>query len=171
MENEKSQKVGTSLPPRSRLIAAGIVFISGFLSPLLIPLVTSSAIHSGWKVTLAGLLAFGIPELFMIIAACIAGKEGFQFIKSKIFEVFKYAVPDRVSKVRYKIGLVLFVIPLLLAWLLPYFAFHIPFYEDNLYLINALGDVMMLVSLFVLGGDFWDKLRSLFIQDARINYE
>jgi len=29
------------------------------------------------------------------------------------------------------------------------------------------GDVLLLVSLVVLGGDFWDKLRSLFIHSAR----
>ena len=29
------------------------------------------------------------------------------------------------------------------------------------------GDLLLLVSLFVLGGDFWDKLRSLFIHSAR----
>ena len=28
------------------------------------------------------------------------------------------------------------------------------------------GDLLLLASFFVLGGDFWDKLRSLFIYDA-----
>jgi len=30
-----------------------------------------------------------------------------------------------------------------------------------------IGDVMFVVSLFVLGGDFWDKVRALFVYDAR----
>jgi hypothetical protein len=30
----------------------------------------------------------------------------------------------------------------------------------------VLGDVLLLVSLFLLGGGFWDKLRSLFTHDA-----
>jgi hypothetical protein len=29
------------------------------------------------------------------------------------------------------------------------------------------GDVVFVTSLFVLGGDFWDKLRSLFVHGAR----
>jgi hypothetical protein len=29
------------------------------------------------------------------------------------------------------------------------------------------GDLLLLASLFVLGGDFWDKLKALFIYDAR----
>ena len=28
-------------------------------------------------------------------------------------------------------------------------------------------DLLLLVSLFVLGGDFWNKLRALFIHDAK----
>ena len=72
-----------SLPPKGRLVTAGIIFISGFLSPLLIPVVTSSDLSIGWKTTLAGLLALGIPELFMIIAAAVAGKEGFNYLKNK----------------------------------------------------------------------------------------
>jgi len=31
-----------SLPPKGRLVTAGIIFVAGFLSPLLIPIVTSS---------------------------------------------------------------------------------------------------------------------------------
>ena len=62
-------------PPRGRLIAGSIVFISGFLSPALIPLVLSTELSSGFKTTLTGLLALGIPELFMVIAAAILGKD------------------------------------------------------------------------------------------------
>jgi hypothetical protein len=30
------------------------------------------------------------------------------------------------------------------------------------------GDFILLFSLFVLGGNFWDKLRALFIRDAKV---
>jgi hypothetical protein len=29
------------------------------------------------------------------------------------------------------------------------------------------GDIMFLTGLFVLGGDFWDKLKSLFVYESR----
>ena len=32
------------------------------------------------------------------------------------------------------------------------------------------GDLILLASLFVLGGDFWDKIRSLFIHDAEVHF-
>jgi hypothetical protein len=33
--------------------------------------------------------------------------------------------------------------------------------------VSIASDVIFLVSLFVLGGDFWDKIRSLFVSEAR----
>jgi len=164
----KNNKIET-LPPKGKLVAAGVIFVAGFLSPLLIPFVTSSNLSTGWKATVSGLLALGIPELFMIIAAAVAGKEGFSYIKSKIFGFFKrYGPPDTVSKKRYNLGLVLFLIPIIAGWLIPYITNLIPSYEENKYAISIVGDVVLITSLFVLGGDFWDKLRSLFIYGTRV---
>jgi len=157
-----------SLPPKGKLVTAGIIFFTGFLSPLLIPIVTSSDLSTGWKVTLSGLLALGITELFMIIAVAVAGKDGFNYIKSKIFRFLnKHGPADTVSKARYRIGLVLFLIPIIVGWLLPYFTHLIPSYEENRNIISVVGDVVLITSLFVLGGDFWDKLRSLFVYGAK----
>ena len=98
----------------------------------------------------------------------MAGNEGFGYIKSKIFGIFKkYGPPDTVSKTRYKIGLVLFLIPILAGWLIPYISNLIPSYEENRILINIVGDIVLVTSLFILGGDFWDKLRSLFVYGAK----
>jgi hypothetical protein len=30
------------------------------------------------------------------------------------------------------------------------------------------GDLLLISSLFVLGGDFWDKLRALFVHGAKV---
>jgi hypothetical protein len=32
------------------------------------------------------------------------------------------------------------------------------------------GDILFLTSIFVLGGDFWDKVRSLFIYNAKADF-
>ena len=172
MKEENSKDNVKVLPNRKKLFTAGIIFIVGFLAPLLIPVVTSSSLSTGWKATLSGLLALGIPELFMVIAAAVAGKEGFSYIKNKIFGLFKkYGPPDTVSKTRYKIGLVLFSIPILAGWLIPYISNLIPSYEENRILINIVGDIVLVISLFILGGDFWDKLRSLFVYGARAKFQ
>jgi hypothetical protein len=55
---------------------------------------------------------------------------------------------------------VLFLVPLLFGWLQPYVtASHLAF--------NLVGDLMFIVSFFVLGGDFWDKVRALFVHGAK----
>ena len=155
-------------PPKSRLIWGGIVFVSGFLSPLLIPLVIGSDLSAGFKSLISGVLALGIPELFMLMAAAILGKAGFSYLKSKIFGWFKkYGPPDTVSLTRYRIGLIFFLLPILLGFVLPYIWELVPFIKQNILIIVISGDVILLISLLILGGDFWDKLRSLFVYKSR----
>ena len=33
--------------------------------------------------------------------------------------------------------------------------------------VNVIGDLMFLASFFVLGGEFWDKVRALFLHEAK----
>ena len=148
---------------KGRLIIGSIVFISGFLAPLFIPLVTKSELSVAWKTTLSGLLMAGIPELFMLITVGILGKEGYQYLKGRVMGFLKkHGPPQMVSPTRYKFGLVLFSIPLLLALLLPYLEHHFKALESIPMYIHVGGDVLLLISLIVLGGEFWDKIRALF---------
>ena len=154
--------------PRIRLFLGAVVFISGFMSPLLIPLVIASDMTPAWKTAISGGLAVGVPELFMIIAAGILGKEGFTYLKQKLFAILKkHGPPDRVSRTRYRIGLIMFALPIGVGWLLPYFEHYLPLYDSYGIWIKLGGDMMLFLSLFVLGGDFWDKLRSLFIYNSK----
>ncbi len=96
------------------------------------------------------------------------GKSGYNLIKERIFSFFKkHGPPDRVSLTRYRIGLAMFVLPIVFGWLGPYGAHQIPGYEAYRFTVNVIGDVMLISSLFVLGGDFWDKVRALFIYEAK----
>jgi len=158
-------------PPRGRLILGGIIFIAGFLSPLLIPVVLSSDLPPGLKSVLSGLLALGIPELFMIMAAGILGKPGYRYLKQQLLKLLKrYGPPEKVSRARYTVGLIMFSVPLIVGWILPYLADKIPFYSSNSLAINIVFDTMLIISIFVLGGEFWDKLRGLFVWGATVNF-
>ena len=170
MDQQKSDNI--NLPAaKNKIIIGSIVFILGQISPLiLIPVVVSLDLSSGWTTALSGLLMFGFPELAILASVAIMGKQGFNFFKQKIFGYFKkVAPPDTVSKTRYRIGLVLFIIPFLIGWLLPYFTDLIQSYEKICVYINIGGDLLLIISLFVLGGDFWDKIRSLFIQSVKVH--
>lgn len=145
------------------------VLIVGWLSPLLIPVVTRTSIATEWKAIISGLLAVGIPEVFTVAAIAILGKSGFNLIKERIFSFLKkHGPPDQVSLTRYRIGLVMFVLPIVFGWLGPYGAHNIPGYETHRLVVSVIGDLMFVASLFVLGGDFWDKVRALFVHDARV---
>ncbi len=120
--------------------------------------------------TLKGILLFGVPKLLLLIAVAIMGKPGFAFLKSLIKgQLKRLAPPATVSPMRYRIGLVMFVGVIVLSWMGAYVAHELtPLRQAYPQLVAALGDVLLLVSLFVLGGDFWDKLRALFIRDAKV---
>jgi hypothetical protein len=168
MINPNTQKNHKKKPSQPRLLWGTVVFIMGFLSPLLIPWVLSLQLSTGVKSVMSGFLAFGIPELFILIAVGILGKDGFQYLKRIISLLFRrYGPPDVVSKSRYIFGLILFSYTLILGFVLPYIWTYIPFIEDHLLYILISSDIILLISLFILGGDFWDKLRSLFIYRSR----
>ena len=154
---------------KKRIIIGTIVLILGQISPLiLIPIVVSLDLSTGWTTALSGLLMFGFPELAILTSVTIMGKQGFEFIKGKLFGYFKkIAPPDTVGPARYRIGLFLFFFPVLMGWLLPYFIDFIPHLNEYKLMINVSGDLLIVISLFVLGGDFWDKLRSLFVYEAK----
>ncbi|UCE62517.1 MAG: hypothetical protein JSU59_06380 [Nitrospirota bacterium] len=167
----ESSKHAEEIPPKSRLVLGAAIFLTGSLSPLLVPLVATSELSTAWKTGISGLLLFGIPELALLTAIGILGKTGFNYLKSKLFGFFKkYGPPEKVSPTRYRVGLVLFVLPILVGWLLPYGAHLLSFYPENRVLVNVALDLLFISSVFVLGGDFWDKIQSLFIQEARVQF-
>jgi hypothetical protein len=136
-----------------------------------IPLVTKSALPVATKAILAGLLALGIPELLMVVAAAILGKSGFEYLKDMLKRFLRrHGPPELVGPRRYRIGLVMFTIPLALAWVSPYAAHALPTVEAHALLYAIPGDVLLVTSLFVLGGEFWDKLRSLFVRGATVQF-
>jgi len=163
-----------SVPPavsRFRFVIGGSVFLACQLAPLLIPLVVSSDLPRIVKGSLSGLLMLGIPELGILAAAVILGKEGFQALRDFIATFFrKHGPPERVGPARYRAGLVMFTLSLALGWVAPYWGHLIPGFEEHPYLWGAVGDLTLIASLFVLGGEFWDKLRALFVHRARASF-
>jgi hypothetical protein len=158
-------------PTRGRLLVGGGVLIFGWLCPLFVPLVLGSDLSSEWKTTLSGLLLLGIPELFTLAAVAILGKSGFQYLKGILYGWFRrLAPPDTVSLARYRIGLVMFLLPLLFAELSIYAPNLFPGFAAHPMAFAVTGDAMFFASLLVLGGDFWDKIRALFVHGARARF-
>ena len=143
------------------------LFIASIAWPVLLPVLKLAGLPGSTIAAFSGAMLVA-AEILMLAGAAIAGKEGFAYIKTRIFRALKsYGPPEQVSPMRYRAGLVLFVAPLLLAWAAPYGGHLIPGSARHQTGLAIAGDVMLLVSLFVLGGAFWDKLRSLFVHGAK----
>jgi len=150
-----------------RITLGMIVFFLGFGISLFVPVIALLNIPGNIKAVLMTIM-IAAPEVLTIVSVALMGKEGFNFCKQKIFKFLKkHGPPDEVSPLRYKIGLVMFSLSLLIGWASPYVGHHIPFYEKHEIIFAISGDLILFSSLFILGGNFWDKIRSLFVREAK----
>ncbi len=151
-----------------RLKVGVVLFVLSIVLPLLgVPLVAVTGLSAGTVATVSGLL-LGCSEVLGLVAVAVMGKSGYAYIKNRVFGFLKqHGPPAEVGRIRYTIGLVMFAVPFAFGWITPYVADRIPGYYANEFTYAIGGDLLLFVSLFILGGDFWDKLRALFIGGAK----
>lgn len=148
--------------PRGRLWLGAAVFIAGQLAPLAIPLVVSSGLPTAWKTVFSGALLAGVPELAILLAIAILGKEGYRYLRHRFKRFFQRVVPDHVSHRRHRLGIAMLTLTLMIGWVSPYVLNLLELPSDLILPLAVGGDVTLIVSLLILGGGFWEKLRSLF---------
>lgn len=142
------------------------IFIFALILWCLIPLAASLDV-AGSRIAALTATVFIANKVLLISCIAVMGKDGFQQLKTIVFGHAKWLAPaQKVGPVRHIIGLVMFVLPLLTATLEPYIDYIIPGFRPKLWQLQVLGDLMLIASFFVLGGDFWDKLRGLFVRSV-----
>jgi hypothetical protein len=150
-----------------RIKAGFVIFVASLAWPVLLPILPLLGTSGAGVAAFTGVMVVA-AELMLLAGVALAGKDGFAFIKSTIFGFLtSFGPPKTVGRTRYTIGLVLFAVPLLVGWAAPYLGPHIPRFDQHPIPLAIAGDALLLISLFVLGGDFWDKLRALFVHGAR----
>jgi hypothetical protein len=161
-------------PPPGWRFRLGVILIAvSIVSPLGVLLVPLSNLTTAMKATLTGLLIAGVPEILTVLAVAVMGKAGFTYVKNRIVAVIRPALgrlaPAReVGPTRYYIGLTMLIIPGIYGWILSYSPPEvIPGFPDYRIHMGLAVDLIFISSFFVLGGEFWDKLRALFIHKAR----
>ena len=154
-----------------RLKLGAALFGLSILLPVAgVPLVTALGLSTTMTASVSGALLVG-AEVLGVCAVAVMGKSGYAYIKNRVFGFLKqHGPPQKVSRGRYNIGLVIFCVPLLFGWLSLYISKWVPGLLSYPLPFAIGGDVLILASLFVLGGDFWDKIRSLFIHDAEVHF-
>lgn len=159
------------VPIGGRVKLGAAVFVLSILLPVIgIPVVSSLGLSTGVSASVSGVLLVA-AEVMGVAAIAIMGKPGYNAIKSRVFGFLKkHGPPRKVSRARYRIGLVMFALPLLFGWLYPYATKLVSDLPSNPLAGAVIGDIVLLTSLFVLGGDFWDKIRALFFHDATARF-
>jgi len=148
-------------------LGIGLLALSIILPVAGVPLVALVGLSAGRVATISGALLAG-AEVIGIVAVAVMGKSGYAYIKNHVFRFLKqYGPPAEVGRTRYTVGLVMFAVPFIFGWLAPYASNLVPGYVGNDFAYAIIGDLLLLGSLFVLGGDFWDKLRALFVHGAK----
>ena len=151
-------------------LGAGLFVLSILLPVAGVPMVGLFDFSTSVTATVTGGLLVS-AEVMGLTAVAVMGKSGYALIKKKLLGFIKrYGPPNKVSRLRYRIGLVMFCTPIVFGWVSIYTARWITGFGSKPFFYAVGGDLMLLASLFVLGGDFWDKIRSLFIHDAEANF-
>jgi hypothetical protein len=139
------------------------------LALVIVPLL---GLSPGVSTLLYGLSVAGGPDVILIGAAALLGKENLEYLFSKLGNWFKRLVKwDQVSPRRYRAGVWLFWISILISLAFFYF---LPktLREGNQpgwgFYVTVGADILFIISFFVLGAEFWSKLRALFQYNARV---
>jgi hypothetical protein len=152
-------------PPKRRLLLGAGVFVLGWVVTLILASrVTASSLPS----SVVAVIVFVGPKLGVLAAVAILGKAGFAYLKGLVGGYLK--PPAEVSHSRHRVGMVMFVAALLLGFLEPYVGVHLPVFAPDKLRYSLGIDILLLVSIFVLGGNFWDKIRALFVREATVSF-
>jgi hypothetical protein len=142
------------------LVLAVILPLGSVAVPLLGLSMTQSAL-------LVGVMVAGGPEVLCILAIALLGKETFQYLAHRAKLAFRRAVVDKpASKARYYVGLAIILLSWLPAYIYAYAPAALPGGNARIYILAAT-DLAFVASVFLMGGEFWEKVRRIFIYEGK----
>ena len=151
-------------------IGLGIFILSFFMLPTGIFLQQFIPQHF-WRAFILAIFWVFAP-IMKIMSIAVLGKPSYLWIKYKFWHHFvKVTKHHEVSRTRYTIGLVMFCLPIIPNYIMSYAPKLIADAYPTRLIINICIDAIFIISLFILGGDFWDKLRALFTYTAKAKFK
>ena len=145
------------------------LFVYSFIPSVLSWILVFSGISFGELFTF--IVVFVVSgQIAFIISIVLLGKTVIQIIKSKFYDYFKLNCFNRdsyyISYRRHLCGIILLIIsfiPYLITEVSLLFGYPVEYLESSfLFYILLGGDITFIVSLFVLGSGFWERLKNLF---------
>jgi len=153
-----------------------ILFILHLVLPILalifVPLL---GLSSGFNSILYGLSVVGGPDVLLLAATAMLGKENLEYLFSKLGSGFKKLVKwNQVSPRRYKTGLWLMCLSIATTFIFFYFLTETLSNGDQVgwgFYVTVGADFLFIISFFVLGSEFWAKIAALFQYNAYVVVE
>ena len=130
-----------------------------------------------------GVLVVG-GEIVSLASIVFLGKEGFKAIKSKAVAFVKTGYAAPVGKTRHYIGIALLCTSVLTTYIMMIYAWDafaaataedpaasvwgldLTQQGDLVFSLFLTGEIAFLISLYVLGADWWEKFRGIFVWEA-----
>ena len=123
-------------------------------------------------------------EIVSLASIVFLGKEGFMAIKNKVVAFAKSTYTEPVSQTRHRVGIVMLLTSVATTYLMmiyawdafaiataegaaaPVWGLNIEEQGSLVFTLFLLGEISFLVSLYVLGADWWGKFRRIFVWEA-----
>lgn len=136
------------------------LIILGIISPVFAILVPFLGFSAATTTTIVAFFMVGVPEVLLIAGGALAGKEALESIKSKLFQP--------AGKMRYQIGMVLFVAGVLVNWIAAYLELMDVMKLDQNTLLVATGviDLVTIAGILLMGVEFFSKLKRMFVWEG-----
>lgn len=159
---------------KSRLYLGIIILVLALAMPIWGSIIVALlGLSPGLSALLIGLSIAGGPDLLLVVAAAVMGKDSMNYVLGKIGKWFKrnFKLAENVSKRRYAVGLILFWSSILIRWAIGFLK-PISFAQSGgtdwgLYILLAF-EVVLIISIFVLGANYWEKLGALFRYNTQV---
>ena len=154
---------------QARFVLGCILLATGILCGLAVPFLGFLHVTHNKAAIVSFLMLSHHGLTFLSIA--VMGQDNFERLTEPVHRAAakageKIKPAGNVSRERYRIGIIMLVTPLIVVTAMHLInEFH--FKHETRVIISLTMQTMFLASFFVLGGDFWDKARALFVWDAR----
>lgn len=173
-ENNPEERVVPESKSKTRLYLGIIILILALAMPIWGSLIVAIlGLPPAISTVLIGLSIAGGPDLLLLLAAAVMGKDALNQILGQIGKWFKrnFKLSENVSKKRYFFGLILFWGSILIRWVVGFLkplSVAAKGSTDWGLVILVAFEVVLVISIFVLGANFWEKLGALFRWNTRV---
>jgi len=141
--------------------------VLSFVFPLLGLLIPLLGLPTAVTAVLMTVFVVGGPEVLTIAAVALLGKETLHYFLGKLKQtLWRVVFVQPVSRTRYYVGLTIFMVSIIPLYLAGYVPWILPEGEGRLYILVA-GDLSFLGSMFLMGGEFWEKVRKIFVWEGK----